>query len=94
MKTAKLWTKISAKLSGVRLVDDIPEDNEDFEQYGPDFAMTETPIFSQKMTEDKKKVLTNHIAAICEEIKKDREDQTLVKLPSRPRFKRRKLALE
>ena len=89
----KLWTKITAKLSAVRLLDDIPDDDENFEQYGPDFTINEIPTFSRKMPESKITEIKSHISKICEEIQNDRKGQSLVKLPSRP-FKRRKLALE
>lgn len=91
--SAKLWTKISAKLSAVRLLEDIPDDDENFEQYGPDFTINEISTFSRKMPESKITEIKSHISKICEEIRNDRKGQALVKLPSRP-FKRRKLALE
>ena len=43
INTAKCWTAITAAVVGETLDDDIPEDEEYFEDYGPDFQLTISP---------------------------------------------------
>ena len=92
--SAKLWANVTAKLCGLRLVDDIPDTDDYFERYGPDFTVHETNELFTAVPQEKLESIKNHILRCCTDIKTHRKANQLCQLPKRPAFKRRKLILD
>jgi len=92
--TAKLWTNLTAKLCGFRLLEDIPDSDDYFDRYGPDFTIFEKNEIFEKIAIEKMDELKNHVLTCCSKITNHQNENKLTKLSSRPNFKRRKLMMD
>jgi hypothetical protein len=96
--TAKLWTRITALCSYVKISDELPDEDEFYLEYFPDTSLKEstTADTAKKVSVEDYAAITKHIDEVFENITSFYKEKSPLKRLAKPAFraKRRKLCFE